>query len=191
MLEKVSEKFAKELINAGVISDSDTDIHIYGCFQFVMLILNVLTTLIISIVMQMIIPCIVLNAAYIPIRLAAGGNHTDSSFKCYVNSTIMITILLVIIRWIPISTSAILLMLVLSFVIIFIFAPVESKSNQFDADEKRVYRKRSIAVLLIEVILSLILLMINYNDISSTISLGLISESIMLLLGIIKVKKNV
>ena len=190
MLTKVSEKFASKLVSAGVVSEENSDIYVYGCFQFIMLILNIITTLIISIVLHMVLQCVLLNAVYIPIRLAAGGNHADSSFGCYVNSSIMIMILLMIIRWIPVSAFAVLLMLGISSTIIILYAPVESKSNQFDEDEKRVCRKRSIIVLLIEVILSLIFLIIKHNELASIISLGLLSESIMVIVGMIKIRKS-
>ena len=78
MLERLSEKFAGKLISTGIISETDAEIYVYGFFQTVMLVLNVATTLFLGIIFQMISPCILLNLAYIPIRISAGGHHADS-----------------------------------------------------------------------------------------------------------------
>lgn len=111
MLERLSDKFAGKLIRARIISESDADVYVYGFFQLAMMLLNIVTTLLLGILFQLLIPCILLNLSYIPIRINAGGHHAGSPMKCYINSTIMIAILLVVIKWIPIHpvVSAVLL----------------------------------------------------------------------------------
>ena len=70
MLERISRNYAEMLVEIGVIEEGDdVDIHAYGFYQDIMLVLNVVTTLIISIILKMIIPCIILNMAFIPIRM--------------------------------------------------------------------------------------------------------------------------
>ena len=147
MLERLSEKFAGKLIQAGIISEKDTDVYTYGFFQSVMMILNIVTTLILGIVFQLIIPCILLNLAYIPIRTNAGGHHASSPFKCYVNSTIIIAVLLSVIKWVAIPIFISIVILAVSSAVIIILAPVETENNPLDEEEKRVYRKRTIFIL--------------------------------------------
>jgi len=122
MLERLSEKFALKLVNAGIIPESDAEIYVYGFFQTVMLILNIITTLILGFAFGLIIPCIFLNLAYIPIRINAGGHHADTPLKCYINSTIMIAILLAVIKWVPVYRSVTLILFVISCVIMWILA---------------------------------------------------------------------
>lgn len=61
MLERLSEKFARKLINTGIISETDADLYVYGFFQLAMMILNIVTTLFLGILFQLLIPCILLN----------------------------------------------------------------------------------------------------------------------------------
>ena len=126
MLERLSEKFALKIVNAGIIPESDAEIYAYGFFQTVMLILNIITTLLLGFAFGLIIPCILLNLAYIPIRISAGGHHADTPLRCYINSTIMIAVLLAIIKWVPIYRSVTFILLVISCVIVWILAPVET-----------------------------------------------------------------
>lgn len=187
MLDKLSEKFAEKLIQTGVISESDADVYSFGFFQTVMLILNVTTTLALGLAFQLFIPCIVLNLAYIPIRICAGGHHADSPIKCYIYSTLDIAILLSILKWIPIHFSVTFISIITAGVIIFILSPVETENNPLDEVEKCVYRKRTLFVLLIEIIVYVFFL-IFFRDslIISAIALGLFTEALMLVAGVFK-----
>lgn len=183
MLERISEKFARKLISAGIISENDADVYVYGFFQLAMMILNILTTLLIGILFQLLIPCILLNLSYIPLRMNAGGHHADSPIKCYINSTIMIAALLAVIKWIPIHPAISAFLLVLSGIVIWILAPVEAENNPWDDTEKLIYRKRTIVILGIETIAFVISLIFTKNWISKTIVLGIFTESLMLIVG--------
>ncbi len=184
MLERLSEKFAGKLVSAGIISEADTDVYVYGFFQAVMLLLNVVTTLLLGIIFQLLIPCILLNLAYIPIRINAGGHHANSPFKCYIHSTIMIAVLLSVIKWVPIHPAVSIALLVISSVVIWIFAPVETENNPLDEVEQHIYRKRTRIILIIEIVIILLCLIFSKNQTAATIVLGLFTEGLMLLVGI-------
>ncbi len=184
MLERLSEKFAGKLVSAGIISEADTDVYVYGFFQAVMLLLNVVTTLLLGIIFQLLIPCILLNLAYIPIRINAGGHHANSPFKCYIHSTIMIAVLLSVIKWVPIHPAVSIALLVISSVVICIFAPVETENNPLDEVEQNIYQKRTRIILVIETVIILLCLIFSKDQIAATIVLGLFTEALMLLVGI-------
>lgn len=186
MLERLSEKFALKLVNAGIIPESEVDIYVYGFFQTVMLILNILTTLLLGFVFRLIIPCILLNLAYIPLRINAGGYHADNPVKCYINSTIMVAALLAIIKWVPVYRSVTFVLLIISSVTVWILAPVETENDSMDDVEYRVYRKRSVIILIIEIIAVLLSLIFLREKTAATIVLGLLTEALMLLIGKLK-----
>ncbi len=186
MLERLSEKFAGRLIQAGIITEEDTDVYTYGFFQSVMMILNIVTTLILGIVFQLLIPCIILNLAYIPIRTNAGGHHASSPFKCYINSTIIIAVLLSIIKWVAIPTVISIAILTVSSAVIFILAPVETENNPLDETERQVYKKRTRIVLCIEIAVFAVLLVFAKSQIAGIIALGLLTECLMLIMGYVK-----
>lgn len=186
MLERLSEKFTGKLIKAGVISEADADVYIYGFFQTIMMLLNVITTLLLGILFKLLVPCILLNLSYIPIRTNAGGHHASSPFKCYINSAIIIAVLLSIIKWVAIPTLIIIAILFVSSVTILILAPVETENNLLDEDEKRVYKKRSILISGIEIIVFIFSLVLNQKLVAEIIALGLFTECLMLITGYVK-----
>ncbi len=190
MLERLSEKFAGKLIQAGIISEEDTDVYTYGFFQAVMMLFNIVTTLILGIVFQLLIPCILLNLAYIPLRTSAGGHHADSPLKCCINSTVMIAVLLAVIKWIPIHPIVSIALLAISIAIIFILAPVETENNPLDEAERRVFKKRTRIVLCIEIAVFAALLIFYKSQIAGTIALGTFTEGLMILAGFFKNKQH-
>lgn len=183
MLERLSEKFAGKLIRDGIIAETDAEVYMYGFYQTILLLLNVVTTLILGILFQQLFPCILLNAAYIPIRVSAGGHHADSPVRCYINSTVMIAVLLAVIKWIPVHPIVSVVMLAVAGVVIWILAPVETENRPFDEMERSIFRKRTRIVLSIETAVSVLLLIFAKEQLAAVIALGLLTEALMLLVG--------
>ncbi len=193
MLERLSEKFVGRLIRTGIISETDADVYVYGFFQLVMMLLNIATTIILGVLFKLLLPCILLNISYIAIRTSAGGHHAGSPMRCYVNSTIMISVLLAIIKWIPFQRAVSVAILTAASIFIWITAPVETDNNQLDETERSVHRRRTRAILIIEIVAFGICMILGKNQVCNIIALGIFTESVMLLAGMLqclKKKKN-
>lgn len=186
MLERLSEKFAGKLISAGIISEADADVYIYGFFQTIMMLLNVATTILLGILFKLLFPCILLNLSYIPLRVNAGGHHAESPMKCYVNSTVMIAVLLAVIKWIPFNGYVSCILLAIAGIVIWKLAPVETENNPLDEMEKTVYRRRTRIALIIETVVFFITIFFMKSWVSETIALGVFTECLMLLVGAVK-----
>lgn len=186
MLGRLSQRFADKLVDFGIVSESDIEIYVFGFYQIVMLLLNVVTTLLLGVAFQLTVPCIILNIAYIFIRISAGGYHADAPVKCYIYSTLMIALLLSVIKWVHIPNTVLASMLVISVIVIIILAPVETENNPLDEIEKKVYRKRSLIVLSIEILVCLLLEINSKKWAVQTVVLGLFAECIMLIAGTVK-----
>jgi accessory gene regulator B len=185
---QLSEKFARKLIERKVISKTDADVYIFGFYQTVMLLINVTTTLVLSILFKLVFPCILLNISYISIRISAGGHHANNAICCYINSTLMIAGLLAIIKWVVFQPIISWIIILFSSILIWILAPVETENNPLDKVEVRVYRKRSHVVLLIQIAINVLFSLCELNWIVQISALGLVTEFIMLILGILKLR---
>ncbi len=183
MIEKLSNKLIQLLKREDVISENDTDLYAYGFFQFIMMCLNVGTTILIGLLLKAFIACILLNISYIPLRVNAGGFHAKTPLRCYLYSTAIIVALLLALKYISISFFASLFMLVLSSVIIWLIAPVATVDEPFDDVENAVYKRRTRRVLLAEIILYILCCITHQNLMCNTIVLAIATETIMLLIG--------
>ena len=190
MLEKMSWKFANQLVESGIIDEADADVYMFGFFQMSMLLLNVITSFLIGAAFQLILPCLLLNVAFIPLRTYAGGFHANSPIKCYLYSSAMIAALLAAIKWIVMPDGILLAILMISGVVIFSFAPVDAENNPLDVMEKKIYRKRALLILCIEISCSIFFLILSDRQISQIITLSLLAECLLVLVGKLQNRKR-
>ena len=189
MIEKISNKFIQLLKREDVISENDTDVYAYGLFQLLMMCLNIGTTVLVGILFKAFIPCLVLNIFYIPLRVNAGGFHAKTPFRCYLYSTAIMASLLLIIRYVPISFIASIVLFIISSAIVWMFAPVSTVDDPFDEIEKTVYKKRTRIVLISEAVFYVLSLIFLKCWLSKAIALAVGTEAVMLLLGKRTLKK--
>ena len=183
MLQTFSEKFAKKLIQAEIIPESDADIYVFGCYQFGMMLLNIVTTIGLGILFRLFLPCVLLNLSFIPIRISAGGHHADSPVKCYVLSTLLIAALLAILKWVSVSLLAAWILILAASAVLLWLAPIETENNPLDETEVRVYRRRTRIVLGIELLAALLATLLHRNFLVVILSFGLLTASFMLVVG--------
>ena len=177
MLQTFSEKFAKKLIQAEIIPESDADIYVFGCYQFGMMLLNIVTTIGLGILFRLFLPCVLLNLSF------AGGHHADSPVKCYVLSTLLIAALLAILKWVSVSLLAAWILILAASAVLLWLAPVETENNPLDETEVRVYRRRTRIVLGIELLAALLATLLHRNFLVTIIGFGLLTASFMLVVG--------
>ena len=190
MLARLAEKFAGKLVQAGTVSQEEADVYAFGFYQMLMLLLNVGTTLLLGAAFGLFLPCVLLNVAYIPIRVSAGGHHADTPFRCYLFSTLLIAGLLGILKWVPIPPAVSLGLLAVSGVVIWIMAPVETENHPLDETERHVYRRRAHAVLIAELAAGLLAVILAREQLAAIVVLGLGTECGMLLAGAWKNRRH-
>lgn len=88
---------------------------------------------------------------YIPIRIYAGGYHASNKKKCEYLSYGSLLLCMILIFYVPMKMEIMHLLLLLSGMIIFFLAPVESVNKRLNSGEKKVYRCKSIIYLMIMV----------------------------------------
>lgn len=186
MFEKTSEKITNAIAQNGTIKAEDKELYKYGIEQGMMILLNLCTTLIIGAVFKMVWQSILFTAAYIPIRSYAGGYHSKTPQRCYIFSILMIIAVLWGMKYFNNTYFICIALLVFASIIILLLSPVEDKNKPLDKLEKHVYKKRTLIILGIEILIILLFLVIDILSISFCMVIALFSLSIMLVLGRIK-----
>lgn len=187
MFEKTSEKITNAIAQNGTIKAEDKELYKYGIEQGMMILLNLCTTLIIGAVFKMVWQSILFTAAYIPIRSYAGGYHSKTPQRCYIFSILMIIAVLWGMKYFNNTYFICIALLVFASIIILLLSPVEDKNKPLDKLEKHVYKKRTLIILGIEILIILLFLVIDILSISFCMVIALFSLSIMLVLGRIKI----
>ncbi|MDE6520826.1 MAG: accessory gene regulator B family protein [Ruminococcus sp.] len=182
MFVKLAERITQQLENDNVINSEKRELYKYGFQQGFILALNFLTSIAIGIIFGMFFECILLLAAYMPLRSYAGGHHSDSSEKCYIVSSLIMVIWMCLLKFEILPISCCVIMLLISACICFTFAPVESSNKPLDEREQNVYRQKSLIILAVEICLWIFMSLI-LRKYEAIIPIVLITEAIMLILG--------
>lgn len=185
MFAKLAEYLTQQLENETVISSDKRELYRYGFQNGMILMLNFITSILIGVIFGKALESIILLAAYIPLRSYAGGHHSSSSEKCYIVSSLIMIIWMCLLKIQILSTSCCVIMLIAGLIVFIMLAPVEDKNKPLDEDEIHIYRKRSFAVLLIEICVWLIFVLFIHKF-KQVIPIVIFTEALMLLLGKIK-----
>lgn len=183
----LSDKIIDKLIQMGSIKEGEKELYAYGLEQGLFILLNLVTTVIIGIIAGMLWQSILFMLVYLPLRSFAGGYHARTQQLCYLLSAILISVVLLMIRFVPWTDFISISLMLLSGIIIFIFAPVEDMNKPLDEIEIVRYKKITRMILVSEILIALFMLILGLNNILPSIAVSLFALSIMLILGARKV----
>lgn len=191
MFAKFSECITQSLIDTQIIESEERELYRYGIQQGLTIVLNLVTTLLIGLLCDMIWQSIVFTVAYIPLRSFAGGYHAKTTIGCYIFSIVLITAVLLTMKLLPISSFVCCIMLLCSGVCIFVLAPVENHNKPLDDMELTVYGRRTRWITVLEITLALLCGRSGLQDVMMCLSVSLVIMSVMLILGAIKNKLSI
>ncbi|MBE6844952.1 MAG: hypothetical protein E7508_04460 [Ruminococcus sp.] len=186
MFNKASIYIADILEQQNRFPSEEKEVYRYGIQQGLNLGLNILTTLIIGCLCGMLFPSILFLVCYMPLRSFCGGYHAKTHIRCYIYSVIMITCILLISRYFTFNTLVYEILVLISFIVIMLLAPVEDKNKILDSDEKKFFRKKACIITVLEVLLYHILLITHYVNGYKILSVSIFSLSILMIIGQIK-----
>lgn len=189
MFYQVSEHIAQKLVAKKTITTESKSVYQYGIQQGFTIVLNLLTTLIIGLIFNMVIESFLFLAIYIPLRSYAGGIHAKTALRCYLYSSLMTIAVLLVVKFLPLENFICNLISLISGVFIFLSAPVDTENKKLDTIERKVYKKRACIILILEIVLQILLSFILQNNYIMCFSLAFLSISFVLLAGIIKNNK--
>lgn len=149
-------------------------------------VFNITTFLIIGIIFNMLFETIIFTIGYIPLRIYAGGYHAKTPFRCWCLSNIILVVSLVLVRNAGKFYIVFVTLSLIAIVVLLIFMPIEDLHKPLDQNDRRKYKKRGVAILAIEICISVVFALLHHNKISLILSSIWILLSVMLILGVIK-----
>lgn len=188
MFVKVAEKLADSLEKNEIIKHDDRELYVYGLDQGFSIILNIITTLLIGLIFNTFFLLVVFMAAYIPLRSFAGGYHAKTPLRCYIFSIVLLVLVSLGMKNLVFSDLVNYVVLAISVFIIFVLSPVEDKNKPLDKIELKVYRKRTLLILLAELIICILFSVLSIYKPFISIAYALVVIGVMLLIGMIKNK---
>lgn len=185
MFSRISKLITDELEENQTIKHEERELYEYGFRQGFTALLNIFTTLAIGLLFGCLLQNIAFLVFYIPLRSFAGGYHAKTPLRCYFQSIVMLLLVSMGFKYIELGILSHIIIL-LSSCIIIIFSPIEDSNKPLDETEIAIYKKRTVAVLLVELVFYITLEVVNWDKYSAVFTYVLGMMSLMLLFGKIK-----
>lgn len=186
MFTYVTEKIVSNMEKQNMIQTDRRNIYKYGINQILNMLLNIATFLVIGLLFHMEFETVIFTAAYIPLRIYAGGFHAKTPFKCWIVSAVMLLLVLLVMKYADLSLYVYDMLALIGTVVILVLSPVEDKNKPLDKIEKKIYKKRCMWTLVAELLIFILLRFFQRNTVSICFEVVWVTLSIMLIAGKIK-----
>lgn len=194
MLNNLGKRLTNTLINNHQIDESERCLYEYGFFILLSNMVYLIITLILGSVFNILIESIVFYITFSLIRRYAGGFHASSEMKCTLITTTSIFLCLLCTKLCETNNiqMPILVLTSIATVLIFALCPLDTPEKPLTKEEYKYFRKISWLILLLIVLTISIGWYFKLEFLIYPCCMGLILESILLVLGKIKrlIKKN-
>jgi len=193
LYKEIALSATNHFINKGVIDESKRVVYQYGFEVLFSTLVYSFIFVATALISETLIKSVVFWLGFFIIRKTSGGYHCNTYFSCHLLFLVNHLLFIVVIKTIPysfISTLSIILF-VLSFVFILIFAPVDNYNKPFIKTERKRFRKMSIVyaiVLLIFCVTNSIVL--HLDTIAICLSIGSFSAAVSLIAGKIQIHRK-
>lgn len=172
MIHRLSESIASFYGKKADYSDDKIEVCVYGLELIISDIISVIVVMVAAILTKTVIYTVILLAVFISLRHQAGGFHASSHAKCnmlffagYILSVLLVKLISIhMIKYFVIAISTI------SFVEIFIYAPVSHPNKPVSKNKKKKFRINS---LIITSILSIVSIILSIQEKTSKYGLGI------------------
>lgn len=183
-LLNVSERMARN----GYIQEKHIKLYAQAMQIGLAMLANIITTVIIGLVFGMGWHAIILLAAFAPLRSYAGGYHASGYIKCYLESCVMLSVILGVMRYCMFGHEQVLLMIFgVSFILVILLAPLPDANKPASEEELQQYRKKARVLLIVESLLGVGLLMFDIQY-GYSILLAIVMSAMLLVLHCLQSK---
>ncbi len=167
-----------------LVDKEDIEIYQFGLECMLLKLIHIVSYLLIGICMGEVFSLIVSGSILIPLRRKAGGYHAKTRLGCYIFSCIVV-FLLCLFNKVTIAPIAGIIGMVVADILILLFAPVENENRVLEPDEKILFRKQAIGLLVSANIVVLVILLIHKSlFIAYWLEKGVIFTGVLLVFGI-------
>ena len=171
-------------------SDDEYEIVKYGITILLEIVVGVLLAIVSGIVWKCLPKMLLFIIFFVSIRVNAGGLHMKSACGCLAFSSIVFCIVSAFFQKCA-DISMPIGCVIGAALLIYIFSPVEDFNKKLYQSEKKLFKKRTMIILIIEMLVWIMLRRINKKSLNQTVELSFVIEALSILLDLcIKLAKR-
>lgn len=125
-MQRLAQGTAERLVAQGIIREEDVPIYRYGLEAMYSSLLELLSILALAALIGNFWQTVLFFAAFIPLRLYAGGYHASTRLRCFLTSLVVYAAFTIMLEIVPVAWFVPLAFIggAVSFLIVWLFAPV-------------------------------------------------------------------
>lgn len=185
-----TQRLADQFVRDGVVAPEDAEIVRYGLEALADNMLAFLLTALVGFFYGSLLSGIALWVLIFPLRKYAGGYHAKTKARCYLISVGMLVVAFVLLYQ-PVYHPVVYFILVAISSYIFMNAPVDHENKVLDMTERRVYRRRTRVVLVLESTLFVIAWTLGLGNLMVVITMCFGIVGVALVMGKQSSRKNI
>ncbi len=140
------------------------EMYLYGIKTAFVLFLNTLSLMAIGILMNMPAEGLIYILSFMLLRSYTGGYHISSNVGCYIVSCISMVVALILSKECVFESLIIdIVLCITAGILIYLYAPMEHKNRPLNKTERRIFRRKSIYIFIIEFIFGIISGIMGWN----------------------------
>jgi len=185
MTEYLCKMTLKMLCKNSIINEENVEVYHYGLELILATIFKFIGLMVIAAITGLVIETIIFILFFSGLRLQAGGYHAKSIMGCFIGMVSFTFISISLIKLLPIhyQLNYILLSMIISIYLVFVYAPLENENKPSTKEQNIEYRYRSIVTIIMGSVTILFLIYLNkefiyFGTIAST---GFLIESLTLI----------
>lgn len=171
-VKQLAERMVKGMIRYGAVSDTDKEIYVFGIYQTMISGLEILLMLVTGILCGVGWQCVIFLVSFVVLRRYAGGYHASTLPRCVLMSWSIVFGACMWAKFVLFDIWIQSLLLLLTGLVIFIFAPVQDRHKKLYDYEIKKYWRYSVIIWSIYVVIYIILWICNYDSCAQCIVIG-------------------
>lgn len=173
MIERLTKNWVERMIHAGVIEKERASLYSFGMEQGLRTSLEMVLMLVTGVVLGLFWQGAVMMAVFCLIRVYAGGYHAKTPMQCAVKSWLMFTAFLLWMRFCPSFPLVRLSIIAVVGICLLFVCPLPDEHKPLQDYEIPKYRKRSLLIYLVEVVLYIIGYVVEADSLLRSIACGM------------------
>lgn len=183
-MQKLAQGTAERLVAQGIIREEDAPIYRYGLEAMYSSLLELLSILTLAALIGNFWQTVLFFAAFIPLRLYAGGYHASTRLRCFLISLVVYAAFTIMLEIVPVAWFVPLAFIggAVSFLIIWLFAPVIHQNHRSGLKHQVRFRRISIRICVVEVSAIIVgQILWSESALIFAVLLGLLAEALSIL----------
>lgn len=171
----ISQKIACALCR-NEADNENQELYSYAIYVVLMSVLHIATVTVIGIALSALMQAVIFYLTFILLRKCAGGYHASNPVNCYIFSVcVTVAAMLILKQAIKQNSFNIYLMIaeLVGIALVIILSPLDTKSNILNDKEKKLLKKISIFLVLLESVIAHIFIWINKSEYGLPIIFGI------------------